>query len=746
MSASVLRFTTPLSFWRAEAITHRDARLTRRATLKGAAGLVIGFHLPLPAHGQSGSTRLSGADAGSASFAPNAFIRIGTDNLVTVLIKHIEFGQGPFTGLATLVAEELDADWPQMRAEHAPSNPALYKNFRLGMQGTGGSTAMANSYDQMRKAGATARAMLVQAAGNTWSVPPSAIVVERGVLRHPATGREGRFGQFAEAAAKLPVPQDAPLKHPASFRLIGREGAVKRLDVLEKTNGKALFTIDNYEPGMLTVVVARPPRFGGKVASFDAAAARSIPDVVDVKQLPTGVAVYGEGMWPALKGREALRIKWDETAAEKRSSQQMIEEYRVLARKPGMTAAARGDADAALAKAEKVIEAEFAFPYLAHAPMEPLDGFLHWDGEQARARFGCQLQTGDHNMIAGILGLPFERVEIETMLAGGSFGRRGQADMHLAAELAQAAKAIGPGRPIKLMWTREDDIRGGYYRPLFLHRLRGAVSTGKIVAWADSIVGQSIVKGTPYESIIIKDGIDPLSVEGASDMPYDIADFRCELHTTESPVPVLSWRSVGHTHSGYAVECFVDELLQAAGKDPVTGRLEMLGKSPRAAGALSAVAALAGWSGPGPVDKRARGVAVVESFGTSVAQIAEVSIDKGDRPRVHKVWCAVDCGVAVNPDVVRAQMQGGIGFGLGHVLFAEVTIEAGRPLQENFDTYRALRIDEMPEIEVAIVPSAEKPTGVGEPGVPPIGPAVANAMARLGLERPRRLPIVRGTR
>jgi isoquinoline 1-oxidoreductase subunit beta len=573
-------------------MTHHDARLTRRAALKGFAGLLIGVHLPLPAYSQTGSARLSGADAGSTSFTPNAFVRIGTDNLVTVLIKHIEFGQGPFTGLATLVAEELDADWAQMRAEHAPSNPALYKNFLLGMQGTGGSTAIANSYDQMRMVGATARAMLVQAADNLWNVRPSEIAVERGMLRHPATGREGRFGQFAEAAARLPAPQDVPLKQSASFQLIGREGAVKKLDVPEKTNGKARFAIDNYAPGMLTVVVARPPRFGSKVASFDATTARSIPGVVDVKQLPTGIAVYAEGMWPALKARETLRITWDDAAAEKRSSQQMIEEYRELVRNPGLTVATRGDAEATLAKAGKVIEADFVFPYLAHAPMEPLDGFLHWDGERARARFGCQLQTGDHSMVATVLGLPLERVEIETMLAGGSFGRRGQADMHLAAELAQAAKAIGPGRPVKLVWTREDDIRGGYYRPLFLHHLRGAVSGGTIVAWADRIVGQSIVKGTPYESMIIKDGIDPLSVEGARDVPYDIADFRCELHTTEAVVPVLSWRSVGHTHTGYAVECFVDELLQAAGKDPVAGRLDMMGQSPRAAGALRAVAAL----------------------------------------------------------------------------------------------------------------------------------------------------------
>ena len=721
-----------------------DTCLTRRAALKGVVGLVIGFHLPLPAHGQSGSARSTAAGPASATFAPNAFIRIGIDDLITVLIKHIEFGQGPLTGLTTLAAEELDADWKQMRAEHAPSNPALYKNFALEMQGTGGSSSIANSYDQMRRAGATARAMLVQAAANRWHVPPSEVVIEGGVLHHPATSRDGRFGQFAEAAAKLAVPEDAPLKHPAAFRLIGRDGAIKRLDVPDKTNGRAQFAIDSHEPGMLTVVVARPPRFGSKVGSFDAAAARAISGVVDVKQLPTGVAVYAQSTWPALKAREALRIAWDDTAAEKRSSEQLIEEYRAIARSSGITAAARGDAEAVLANAGGVIEVEFVFPYLAHAPMEPLDGFLYWDGERARARFGCQLQTGDHNMIAAVLGLPFERVEIETMLAGGSFGRRGQADMHLAAELAQAAKAIGPGRPVKLLWTREDDIRGGYYRPLYLHRLRGAVSGGRIVAWADTIVGQSILKGTPFESII-RDGIDPYSVEGARDITYDIADFRCELHTTELAVPVLSWRSVGHTHTGYAVECFVDQLLQAAGKDPVAGRLEMMGSSPRAAGALRAVAALADWSGPGPVDKRARGVAVVECFGTYVAQIAEASLDDGGRPRVHKVWCAVDCGVAVNPDVIRAQMEGGIGFGLGHALFAEVTIEVGRPLQGNFDTYRSLRIDEMPEIEVVIVPSAENPTGVGEPGVPPIGPAVANAMARLGLERPRRLPMVRGT-
>jgi isoquinoline 1-oxidoreductase beta subunit len=700
------------------------------------AGLVIGFYLP------RGLRAASAAPTNAAApFAPNAFVRIGTDNTVTVLIKHIEFGQGPFTGLATLVAEELDADWSQLRAEHAPSNPELYKNLFFGVQGTGGSSAIANSYEQMRQAGATARAMLVDAAAQAWRVPASEITVERGVLRHARTNRQGRFGQFTEAAARLPLPSSVKLKDPSTFRFIGKDGAVRKLDAPGKTNGKAQFTLDIRERGMLTVVVARPPRFGARVASFDAAEARAVRGVVDVRQIPTGVAVYADGFWPAAKARDRLRIIWDESGAEPRGSEQIVAEYRALARGPGMVAAAHGDVDAALGRASKVIEAEFVFPYLAHATMEPLDAFLRWDGQRAVARFGSQFQTGEHQTIAKVLGLPFERVELETMLAGGSFGRRAQQTMHLAAELAEVAKAIGPGRPVKLVWTREDDMRGGYYRPLTVHRMRGAVQDGRVVAWSDTVVTQSLLKASPFEAMI-QNGIDATSVEGSREIPYDVADFRCDLHTTEVGVPVLWWRSVGHTHTGYAVECFVDELLQAAGQDPVAGRLAMMSKAPREAGALRAVADLARWSGPGPVNGRARGVAVVKSFNTYVAEIAEVSLERGV-PRVHKVWCAVDCGVAVNPDVIRAQMEGGIGFGLGHALYAEITLQDGRPVQGNFDSYRSLRIHEMPAVEVTIVRSSENPTGVGEPGVPPIAPAVANALARLGVERPRRLPMVR---
>jgi len=718
---------------------------SRRAMLKGTAGLVIGLYLPISsAKAQSGAARAFRPGEGAAAFAPNAFVRVATDDTVTVLIKHIEFGQGPFTGLATLVAEEMDADWSQMRAEHAPSNPDLYKNLAFGIQGTGGSSAIANSYEQMRKAGASARAMLVEVAGQAWNVAPGEITVARGVIRHAASGHEGRFGEFAEAASRLPAPADPRLKDPSAFQLIGRDdGTVHKLDVPPKSNGTAQFTIDIREPGMLTVLVARPPRFGAKVASFDATAAKAVPGVVDVKQISSGVAVYAEGTWPAMKGRERLRVTWDESGAEKRGSDQLVEEYRALARQPGQVTGSHGDAEAALSRADKVIEAEFVFPYLAHAPMEPLDGFLQWDGTRALARFGSQLQTGDHNTIAKVLGLTPAQVQLETMLAGGSFGRRAQPSMHVAAELAEAAKAIGPGRPVKIVWTREDDIRGGYYRPLIVHRLRGALRDGRIAAWASTVVGQSILAGSPFAGMM-KDGYDPTLVEGANELPYEIADFRCDLHTTNVGVPVLWWRSVGHTHTGYAVECFVDELLQAAGQDPVAGRLAMMQQAPRPAGVLRAVADLARWSGPGPTNGRARGVAVVESFNTFVAQIAEVSLGEGNEPRVHKVWCAVDCGVPVNPDVIRAQMQSGIGYGLGHALFAEVALDAGRPVPANFDTYRSLRINEMPEVEVTVLRSAEKPTGVGEPGVPPVAPAVANAMARLGLARPRRLPVLRG--
>lgn len=713
--------------------------LSRRALLQGTTGLLVGVYLaPLSRSAQAATPK-----ARAAAFAPNAFVRVSTDSTVTVLVKHIEFGQGPMTGLTTLVAEEMDADWSQMRAEHAPANAKLYNNMAFGpIQGTGGSSAVANSYEQMRKAGAIARALLVQAAANAWSVPAADIAVERGVLRHVASRRQGRFGQFAVAAARLPVPQDAPLKDPSAFRLIGREGAVKKLDVPGKTNGTAQFSMDIHVPGMLTVVVARAPRFGSKVASFDATATRAVSGVVDVKQVSSGVAVYAKDTWSAIKGREKLRVVWDEAAAEKRSSAQIVADYRQLAKTTGTVAASQGDVAATVA-GERVVETEYVFPYLAHGPMEPLNGFLVWDGQRVKARYGSQIQTLDQMQIAKIFGIKPEDVEIETLLAGGSFGRRIDLGHDMLEELAESAKAIGPNKPVKIVWTREDDITGGFYRPAFVHRLRGVLRDGKLASWSNTIVGQSFIIGTAFEGLM-KDGIDGTMVEGAKAIPYDIPNFRCDAHIVKSPVPVTSWRSVGSTHTAYATECFIDQLLEAAGLDPVDGRLSLMGKSARHAGVLRAVAEMAKWSGTKPAAGRARGVAVAESFGTFVAEIAEVSMGDNGEPRVHKVWCAVDCGTVVNPDIVRAQMEGGIGFGLGHILFAQVSLDEGRPMQRNFNTYRSLRIQEMPEIEVKIIDSKEKPTGVGEPGVPPIGPAVANALARLGKARPTQLPMVGG--
>ena len=710
--------------------------LSRRGLLKGAAGLVLGVYLV------RGKAYAQTPPAPTINVAPNTFLIIGKDNTVTVLCKQLEMGQGPFTGLATLVAEELDADWSQMRADHAPSNPEHYKNLFFGIQGTGGSTAIANSYDQMRKVGAAARAMLVAAAADAWQVPAGEITVENGVIKH-ASGKEGRFGEFAEKAMAMPVPAEPKLKDPSAFKLIGKDGGVGRLDSAEKTNGKAYYTLDINEPDMLTVLVERPPMFGSTVKSFDATAAKAIAGVVDVKQVSTGVAVYAKGFWAARKGREALKIVWDDSKAETRGSAELLREFRALSKKAGKLVKSEGDFEASIAKGGRVVEAEFVFPYLAHAAMEPLNAYLKWDGDTVYARYGCQFPTPDHLAISKVLGVPMEKIKIDVILAGGSFGRRAQQTTHIAAEIADIAKAIGPGKPIKLVWTREDDMRGGYYRPYSLHRMRGAVRDGKIEAWSDTIVSQSIMKGSFLEAFTFKDGLDSTSYEGSHDIPYEVANFKCDMHQVEVGVPVLWWRSVGHTHTGYAVEAFVDELLQLAGKDPIEGRLELLGKKPRHAGVLKAVAELSNWKNAKLEPGRARGVAVVESFSTFVAQVVELSMTE-DGPKVHKVWCAVDCGIAVNPDIIRAQMEGGIGFGLGHILYADIPLQGGRPVSGNFDTYRSLRINEMPEIEVTVVKSTEKPTGVGEPGVPPIGPAVANAMAKLGLTRPRQLPMVPG--
>jgi isoquinoline 1-oxidoreductase beta subunit len=583
--------------------------------------------------------------------------------------------------------------------------------------------------------------MLVTAAARRWGVPESSLSVTKGVVSHAASGRRATFGELAAAAAELPVPAEVALKQPKDFKLIGTQP--QRVDSHGKTDGSAVFTSDVYLPDMLTAVIARPPRFGATVKSLDKTAALAVRGVKDVVQVPAGVAVVASGFWAAQQGRAALKVEWDESRAEHRGSDEILAEYRALAAKPGATARRDGDPAAAFAGAAKVFEALYEFPYLAHAPMEPLDCVVRLSGDRCEVWAGSQIQTIDQATVAGVLGLSPDKVVVNTLLAGGSFGRRATPMADVAQEAASVVKAIGGRVPVKVVWSREDDIRGGRYRPLFVHRLRGGLdASGRIVAWEHRIVGQSFMKGTPFEGLI-KDGIDATAVEGGSTLPYAIPNLACELHLTEVGVPTLWWRSVGHSHTAFSTETFFDELAHAAGRDPFELRRELLQGHPRLRGVLELAASRAGWGSP-LAPGRARGIALQESFGSFVAQVAEVSLRSDGLPKVERVVCAVDCGVAVNPDVIRAQMEGGIGFGLGAALFSEITLERGRVVQSNFDDYRTLRIDEMPKVEVHIVPSAEAPTGVGEPGVPPIAPAVANALYRLNGRQVRKLPFTRG--
>ncbi|TXR46885.1 xanthine dehydrogenase family protein molybdopterin-binding subunit [Phyllobacterium endophyticum] len=713
-------------------MTIHTIKSTRRSFLAGA-GLVIGFTL---APKVFSANALEGVQAGGAETlsAMNAFVKIGADDTVTVLSKHIEFGQGPFTGLATIVAEELDADWSQMRAVHSPADDKVYANLMFGLQGTGGSTAIANSYDQLRKAGATARAMLVAAAAAEWNVPASEITVSKGRIMHAGSGKESGFGALAAKAATQTPPAEPKLKDPKDFVLIGKE--LPKLDTLSKTNGTAVYTLDITADNMLYAVVEHPAHFGATVKSFDDSEARKVAGVVDIKQVPQGVAVYADNTFAALKGRAALKVEWDLSKAETRSSDQLTADYAKLFGEKGLQATHNGDVDKAFGAAGvQSLEATIVFPFLAHAPMEPLDAvFIKRPDGSVDVYNGAQFPGMDKNTAAKVLDLDPSKVRINTQITGGSFGRKAQFGSPYMQEAAAVFGATDGTRPLKHMWTREDDIRGGYYRPMYVHKMRGAMDTnGQIVGWDQTIVGQSIMG---------KADLDDSSVEGASDLPYTIPNLRVISHNTKLEVPPLWWRSVGHTHTGFAVETFVDELLQKVGKDPVEGRLALLQKEPRHTGTLKKVAEMANWGSPIP-EGRQRGVAVVKSFGSYVAQIVEISLGEDGTPRVHKVWCAVDCGIAVNPNVIAAQMEGGIGYGLGAVLFDAITLgEGGKIVQSNFHDYRSLRINEMPAVEVAIIPSTEKPTGVGEPGVPPVGPAVANAWRRLTNNPVRQLPLV----
>ncbi|WP_374340291.1 molybdopterin cofactor-binding domain-containing protein [Methyloversatilis sp.] len=719
---------------------------TRRGFLKGGAGLALAVLTPSAAFAETGGPGHAGSAMVDGEFSPGAFLRIGTDGTVTVVAKHLEMGQGIYTGLATLVAEELDADWSRVTVEGAPADARRYSNLFWKAQGTGGSTAIANSYEQMRRAGATARAMLVSAAAQQWKVPASQITVKNGVVSHAASGRKAGFGELAEAAAHLPVPANVKLKNPKDFTLIGR--SAPRVDSVAKTTGRATFTQDVKLPGMLVAVVAHPPRFGGRVKSVDDKAARAVKGVSEVVVIPNGVAVLAADYWTAKKGRDALKVEWDEAQAYRGSSDAIVADYRERAKTPGLDARNDGNAEAALGKAGKVIEAEYVFPYLAHASMEPLNCVMKLENGECEVWNGEQLHTVDQFSLARALGIEADRVKLNMVYAGGSFGRRANPQSDYLLETAQIVKAINGRAPVKLVWSREDDMRGGFYRPIYLHRVRAALDArGMPVAWQQRIVGQSIVAGSPFEPMLVKDGVDVTSVEGAATLPYAIPNLNVDLHTTNADVkvPVQWWRSVGSTHTAYATEVFLDELALAAGKDPVAYRMALLKKHPRHAGVLKLAADKAGWNRPlAPAADgaaRGRGVAVHESFNSYVAEVVEVTVQKDGRFKVDRVVCAVDCGVAVNPDVVKAQMEGGIGYALAAALTGSITLKDGVVEQSNFNDYPVLRINEMPKVEVHIVKSAAAPTGVGEPGVPPLAPALANALRAATGKTLRTLPI-----
>lgn len=705
--------------------------MSRRQFIKTSAlaggGLLLACHLPL-------GNRYALA-AGDADFAPNAFLRIGADESVTVIVNKSEMGQGVYTSLPMLVAEELCCDWKKVTYRPSPVAPE-YNHAAFGaIMVTGGSSSVNSEWERLSLAGAAAREMLVAAAAQQWKVDPAACRAENGIIYGPGA-KQLSFGKLASRAAKLPVPKEPKLKTGAK-NLLGKP--LHRLDSPAKISGTAIFGIDVSVPGMLTAVIARPPVFGGKVRSFDAARALAVPGVKKVVAVDAGVAVAADGFWPALKGRELLQIVWEEGDGANVSTSAMRVEYSRMAATSGLVARKEGDAPTVLARAEKRFEVEYEVPYLAHAPMEPLNCFVDLKADSCLIRTGSQSQTADRNAAARVAGLKPEQITFETTFLGGGFGRRACTGSDFVVEAVQVAREVG--QPVKVIRTREDDMRAGYYRPLWYDRVAACLDEkGLPLAWHHRIVGQSIVAGTPFESGMVKDGIDDTSVEGAANTPYAIPNLQVELHSPKNAVPVLWWRSVGHSHTAFVMESFLDELAHAAVQDPYQYRRQLLTKHPRTLKVLETAASKAGWGRPLPKGQ-GRGIAVHESFGSFVAQVAEVSLDARGALKVHRVVCAIDCGRIVNPDTIKAQMESGITFGLSAALYGAITLKNGRVEQGNFHDYPLVSMEAMPEVEVYIIESIEPPGGVGEPGVPPIAPAVANALFDATGARVRSLPM-----
>lgn len=710
-------------------------RMDRRGFLKttGALGtsLLVGF-------GAGG--RLATADDHSAADL-NAFVRVGDDDSVTVIVKHFEMGQGTTTGLSTLVAEEMDVPWENVKVSFAPSNHDLYKNLAFGGQGTGGSTAIANSWDQYRIAGAGARAVLIDAAAQLWNVDASDITVEDGVFK--SGNKTVSIGGLVGIAAKLPAPEKPVLKEASQYKLIGNE-SLPRKDSNDKTTGRAMFSMDVKVPNMVYAMVLRSPKFGGVLKSFDASAAADVKGYVDAKAMPdkSGVAVFANSTWAAIKARRMISAEWDDSAADNRGSEARAQEmWSMLDADPVYDATGNGETEIS----GNSVDADFMFPLLAHAPMEPLNCVIEPTEKGVRVHDGTQFHMITHPTLAAVLQMAPEDIEIVTYYAGGSFGRRANPTSDYHVQAAMAYLLLGGQKAVKLVWTREDDLAGGYYRPQVAHRAHISVGEdGKISGWKHRTVGQSIAKGTALEGMLVHNGIDHFSIEGIVDTPYGIDNMSVGLTDFESPMSVLWWRSVGHSHSGYVMEVLMDMAAQAAEADPVAFRLAHLDESDqnqaRFAGVLKLAAEKSGW-GSAVAKGKGRGVAVHKSFNSYVALVTDVSVDSNGAISIDNITCAVDCGVAVNPDVVRAQMEGGIGYGLGAVMRNEITLTDGVVDQMNFPQYQPLRITDMPNVDVHIVASTQAPTGVGEPGLPPAGPSLANAIFSATGQRVTSLPL-----
>ena len=709
---------------------------SRRSFLKGSLAAGGGLTLALAFGSELRAAVLAGE--GSIVFAPNAFLRITPDGRVEFIAKHDEMGQGIHTGLAIALSEELEIDVDQLDVVPAPAG-LEYNHNAFGIQVTGGSTSTWTSFDQMRQAGATARTMLVAAAASTWSVAESDCVAKNGRVERTDGSASLSYAELAEAAASVPVPADVALKDPKTFTRIGKP--THRVDSPAKVSGTALFSLDQKKPGMLTAMVLRAPSFGDRLASFDASKAKAMPGVKGVYEIPSGIAVVADGFWTAKQGREAIEAKWNTGPGSNLDTRRLRADYIARSKTPGLVARSDGDASRALESADEIVEATYEVPFQAHAPMEPLSCMveLREDGG-ADIVTGSQMLGGDHPAAAARLGVDPSKVKFTNSFLGGGFGRRANpaSDFTLEAiEVALAARELNA--PIKTVWTREDDLQGGWYRPMYVNRVRAGLKDGKIQAWHHRVVGQSIAAGTAFAPLMIQNGIDGTSVEGVSDMPHGIPNLQVELHTVSLAVPVQWWRSVGHSHTAFAKECFLDECAHALKQDPYELRRSLLDGHPRLLRVLDLAAEKSNWGSKLP-DGVGRGIAVHESFKGFAAHVAECSVEDGE-VRVHRIVCAIDCGLVINPDQVEAQLQGAAIFALSSMLHAHISFEDGKVVQSNFHDFPIMRMHEAPKVEVHIVKTDDEMGGIGEVGVPSVAPAVCEAIFQATGRRIRRLPV-----